>query len=328
MPASSEQQLVKYLTDAHSVEQQALTQMRRAPGLAGEKRLADAYREHLAETEEHEALLRGRLEAHGAEPSRAKDLAGIAGGWGMLAFARSQPDSPGKLTAHAFSYENMEVSIYALLSSAAEAAGDAETVAVAARIGAEEKRMAGRLAGLFDVTVDAALGRLGDEELDRHLNHYLQDAHALETQSAQFLGLGGKLVDDDGLAAIFGEHLEQTHDQRGRVGKRLLDRGASRSKLKDLALRVGAFNLAAFFSLQPDTDVKLSGFAYALENLEVGVYELLRRVAERVGDGETAALAAALSTEESAAADRIATTWEPIMRARMSSAEQRSDPGA
>jgi ferritin-like metal-binding protein YciE len=318
MSAPSEQQLVKYLADAHSVEQQALTQMRRAPGLAGEERLAHAYREHLAETEGHEELIRDRLHAHGAEPSRVKDLAGIAGGWGMLAFARSQPDAPGKLTAHAFSYENMEVATYALLAVAAAAVGDTETVAVAERIGAEERRMADRLAGLFDVTVDAALGELGDEDLDRHLNHYLQDAHALECQSAQLLALGGRLVCDDGLAEIFGEHREQTDDQLRRVENRLGARGTSPSKLKDLALRAGAFNVAAFFALQPDTDVKLSGFSYALENLEVGVYELLRRVAERVGDGKTAALAAAISTEESAAAERIATTWERIMRARMS----------
>lgn len=32
---------------------------------------------------------------------------------------------------------------------------------------------------------------------------------------------------------------------------------------------------------QPDTPPKLAGFAYALEHLEIGSYELLRRVAER-----------------------------------------------
>ena len=65
----SEQQLVKYLADAHSVEEQALTQMRRAPGIADEERLAAAYREHLDETRGHEELVRARLQAHGAEPS-------------------------------------------------------------------------------------------------------------------------------------------------------------------------------------------------------------------------------------------------------------------
>jgi ferritin-like metal-binding protein YciE len=317
MPDRAERQLLRYLADAHSVEQQALTQMRRAPGLAGDERLAAAYREHLRETEGHEELVRDRLRAHGAGPSRVKDLAGVAGGWGMVAFARSQPDTPGKLTAHAFSYESMEAATYALLGVAAEAAGDAETLAAAVRIGTEERRMGDRLGGLFDVTVDAALDELGAENLDRHLDHYIEDAHALECQSARFLALGVRLADDEGLAAIFGEHLAQTHEQRRSVEVRLRTRGTRPSRPKDLALRAGAVGLAAFFAVQPDTDVKLSGFAYALENLEVGVYELLRRVAERVGDHETAALAAARSAEEKAAAERITATWEPIMRARM-----------
>jgi ferritin-like metal-binding protein YciE len=322
MADHSEQQLVKYLADAHSVEEQALTQMRRAPGIARDERLAAAYREHLAETKGHEELIRARLRAHGAEPSRTKDLAGRAGGWGMLLFARVQPDPPGKLTAHAFSYESMEAATYALLRVAAEAVGDSETVAVASQIGGEEGRMGDRLAGLFDVAVEASLGELvdEDEDLDRHLNHYLQDAHALESQATQLLALGRKLVEDEGLAAIFEEHLGQTSEQRLRVESRIEARGTSPSRLKDLALRGGALNIAAFFAAQPDTDVKLAGFAYAFENLEIAVYELLRRVAERAGDSETAVTAAEISTEEGAAAERIASAWERTMRTQMSKA--------
>lgn len=320
MADSSEQQLIKYLADAHSIEEQALTQMRKAPGIAADERLAAAFREHLGETEGHEELIRGRLAAHGVEPSRGKDLAGKAGGWGMLLFARAQPDSPGKLTAHAFSYESMEVAAYSLLGVAAEAAGDAETVAVAREIGAQEERMADRLAGLFDTAVEASLRALGDEDLDRHLNHYLEDAHALEAQGAQLLALGPKLVKDERLAAIFAEHLEQTREHERRVAARSAARAGGPSKLKDVALRGGGLNLSAFFAAQPDTDVKLAGFAYAFENLEVGAYQLLRRVAERVGDEETATMAVEISTEESTAAERVATTWEPTMRARMACA--------
>lgn len=52
--------------------------------------------------------MRERLEAHAADPSRLKDVAGRAGGIGMVLFARVQPDTPGKLVAHAYSYEHME----------------------------------------------------------------------------------------------------------------------------------------------------------------------------------------------------------------------------
>jgi ferritin-like metal-binding protein YciE len=309
--------MIKYLADAHSIEEQALTQMRAAPAIAVDERLAAAYREHLTETEGHERLIRERLQAQDADPSRIKDLAGRAGGWGMLLFARSQPDSPGKLTAHAFSYESMEVATYGLLRVAAEGAGDLETAVVATSIGAEEERMAARLAGLFDVAVEASIRELGAEDLDRHLQHYLEDAHALELQATQLLELGPRLIDDERLAQIFAEHLEQTREQTRSVAGRLEAHGVGPSKLKDLALRGGALNIAAFFAAQPDTDVKLAGFAYAFENLEVGAYELLRRTAERAGDGETAAMAEQISGQEREAAERVASTWDRIMRNRM-----------
>ena len=47
-------QLVKYLTDAHSIEEQALAQLRVAPDIAGDGRLADVLADHLPETENHE----------------------------------------------------------------------------------------------------------------------------------------------------------------------------------------------------------------------------------------------------------------------------------
>src|SRR4051794_4408956 len=96
-----EEQLVKYLTDAHSIEVQALAQMRSAPGLASFPGLADAFKEHEAETERHEQLVRSRLEAHGASPSRVKDAVMAVGGKGFVLFARSQPDTDGKLATHA-----------------------------------------------------------------------------------------------------------------------------------------------------------------------------------------------------------------------------------
>ena len=163
MPDNDPQtQLVKYLTDVHSIEEQALVQMRRAPDLV-EGALAEAFRRHLGETESQEQRVRERLEAHDASPSKLKDVAGQAGGFGMVLFARSQPDTPGKLAMHAFSYEHMEVAAYELLGIAAREAGDEETAAMAAAIADEEREMAGRIADGWDEAVEQALaqGRAG-----------------------------------------------------------------------------------------------------------------------------------------------------------------------
>ena len=61
---SAAEQLVKYLADAHSIEEQALQQLRAAPDAAGDPELAAIFRNHLVETEGHERATRQRLEAH------------------------------------------------------------------------------------------------------------------------------------------------------------------------------------------------------------------------------------------------------------------------
>jgi ferritin-like metal-binding protein YciE len=103
---TTEEHLVKYLTDAHAIEIQAIAQLKLAPKIAEEPGLAKIYETHLKETERQEPLVRERLEAHDASPSRVKDAGMGAGGGGFVLFAKSQPDTPGKLSAHAFSYEH------------------------------------------------------------------------------------------------------------------------------------------------------------------------------------------------------------------------------
>src|SRR3954453_345783 len=98
-----DEQLTKYLTDAHAIEEQALVQLRRAPEMAGDEGLAAAFREHLEETEGPERRVRKRLDERDADPSTVKDLAGKASGVTFPRFAKHRPDTPGKLAAHAYS---------------------------------------------------------------------------------------------------------------------------------------------------------------------------------------------------------------------------------
>ena len=131
--SSLQEQLRKYLTDAHSIEEQALAQLEVAPRLAGDAELARIFQEHLGETRGHESMTRARLEALGADTSTLKDAVVKAGAAGFLLFAKVQPDTPGKLVAHTYSYEHMELAAYELLGRVAERAGDDETVQLARR---------------------------------------------------------------------------------------------------------------------------------------------------------------------------------------------------
>jgi ferritin-like metal-binding protein YciE len=318
MPADINEQLSKHLTDVHSIEEQALVQMRRAPEIAGDPELAGAFERHLGETERQEWLVRERLEAQDAGPSTIKDLAGKAGGIGMVLFAELSPDTPGKLVSHAYSYEHMEIAAYELLARVAERAGDTETVEIANAIGAEERAMAARLEANFDRAVAASLRDQDPDDVGDQLSSYLADAHAIEEQAITLLeGAVKRLSDVDAAVAVFSDHLAETRTHERAITARLEARGSSPSRIKDIGLRLGGFNIGAFFGAQPGTPAKLTGFTYAFEHLEIAAYEQLRRVAERAGDPETITTADRIAAEERAVAAKIEGLWDVVVDAAL-----------
>jgi ferritin-like metal-binding protein YciE len=303
---------------------QALEQVKRAPKIAGDPEIARAFEDHLGETEGHRKLVEDRLHARSWRPVPQKDITARVTGVGMVLFARFQPDTPGKLVAHASSYERMELAAYELLARVAERAGDPDTVAMARTIAKNELAMAERLAGCFDRAVEASLRELQPDELGGQLDKYLGDAHAIEQQAAKLLEKAPDLVGADELAHAFEEHLDETHHHSQLVERRLAARGAHPSSLKDAALRVGALNFGLFFKAQPDTPAKLAGFAYAFEHLEIASYELLRRVAERVEDTETVVAADEILGQERKAAERIFELFDHAVDASLEEAGARA----
>src|SRR4051794_15962815 len=307
---SIEDQLTKFLTDVHSIEVQALAQIERAPGIAADDGLAADFRQHLGETREQERLVREQLELRGEDTSTLKDIAGRVGGWAMVAFAKLNPDTPGKLTAHAYSYEHMELAAYELLGRVAHHAGERPVVELAQMVGSEELAMAERLESLFDVAVEASLREKEADDIESELVSYLTDAHSIEAQSLQLLETGPALAGFDELAEVFRAHLEETQEQRHLVEERLAAHDAKPSRFQNAGLRMGGINIGGFFGAQPDTPLKLAGFAFAFEHLEIAAYELLRRVAERAGDTQTATVAERIAAQERSAAERVASTWD------------------
>jgi ferritin-like metal-binding protein YciE len=307
-----QEQIVKYLGDIHAIEEQALGQLKIAPKIAGDATLEAIFERHLGETEEQKRRVEERLDALGGSPSKLKDAAGGASAPAFALFAKFQPDTPGKLTTHAFSYEHMELAAYELLSRIAERAKDQETAQLAKDIGGEENEMARRLAENWDVAVNASLRDKDPDDVGDQLNKYLSDAHAIESQAEQMLKKAIDIGGDPKLSQDYEEHLEQTRHHKSLVEERLEARGASPNFLKDAAMKLGAINWGLFFAAQPDTPAKLAGFAYAFEHLEIGSYEQLRRVAQHAGDESVAGIAQTILPEERHAAETI---WDGFDRA-------------
>jgi ferritin-like metal-binding protein YciE len=301
-----QEQIIKYLGDVHAIEEQALPQVKAATKIAGDPTIADAFERHIGETENHEQRVRERLESLGGSPNKLKDVAGAASGPAFVLFAKSQPDTPGKLAA------------YELLSRIADRGHDEETASMARDIAEQERAMAGRLSDNWDRAVDASIAASGEGDLGKQLDKYLSDAHAIEAQAIQMLKKAIDIGGDPQLSQAYAEHLAETENQQRTVEQRLEARGAGSNAVKDAAMRLGAINWGAFFRFQPDTPAKLAGFSYAFEHLEIGAYEQLRRVAERAGDEATTKAAEAILAEERNAAE---TLWNGFDRALDASLE-------
>lgn len=317
MSRTPREQLIHFLSDLYSVELQALAQLRSAPGMAGDAGLAADFESHRVETEEQAELVRARLEALGGSPSMVKDAVMKLGGKAFLLFARLMPETPGRLVAHAYSYEAMEWAGYAILIRLAEEVGDADTAEVARTIQAQERAMMERLASGFEAAEAASHAHTPASEMTDHVRTHLTEAHALESQSIQLLEKAVDLANTPRLSPIYSRHLEETRGQIALVERRLEALGADESAIKDGALKLGGLNWGLFFQAQSDTPAKLAAFAYAVEHLEIAGYELLRRVARRAGDAETEQLCLQILAEERAMTERLASAFDESVRATL-----------
>jgi len=317
MAADIHEQLTKYITDAHSIEVQALAQLEKAPEVAANPGFEHALREHHVETERHERLTRQLLEERDASPNKLKDMIMSVGGKGFLLFARAQPDTPGKLLAHALSYEGLETASYELLARTADRAGDANVSGIAREICADERAMMHRLEGCYDGVVEASLREVSPDDLKDQLRKYLADAHAIEEQAITMLEKAPELSGETALNHVYEEHLVETREHAELVQERLEALGGDNSSIKDLAMRAGAMNWGAFFGGHPDTPGKLAAFTYAFEHLEIGGYEQLKRVAMKANDQATATMAERILDQERIAARRVEGMFDEAVTAAL-----------
>jgi len=314
------EQLTKYITDAHSIEVQALAQLESAPEAATEPGFAEAMRGHRSETERHERLTRQLLEERGASPSKLKDMVMKSGGKGFLAFARVQPDAPGKLLAHSLSYEALENAAYELLARTADRAGEANVSSIAREIGSDERATMQRLEQCYDGVVDVSLRAVGRDNLPEQVRRYLADAHAIEQQATTMLEqrpTASSSRTDHEIDQVYDEHLVETREHAELVKERLDALGGDPSSIKDAAMRMAALNWAGFFAGHPDTAGKLAAFTYAFEYLEIGGYEQLKRVARRAGDETTASMVDRILDDERTTTRRIEGMFDEAVAAAL-----------
>jgi ferritin-like metal-binding protein YciE len=301
----------------YSVEEQALAQLVSAPDLAGDPSIAADFRRHYTETERQAALIGARLEAHGETPSAIKGAIMKLGGKGFLLFAQAMPETPGRLVAHAYSYEAMEWAGYEMLIRFAEAAGDSETASVARTIRDEERTMMERLEGAFDAAEQASHRDNPPDPKGDDLRKHIAEAHALENQGIKLLGKSTEIAGEPEIGRIYSRNLARSRKNAELLEGLLEKKGGSPSGIKDAALGIGGLNWGFFFQGQADTPAKLAAFAYAYEHLKIAGYELLKRTAKRAGDVQTICLCEDLLAEERSMVKTLSGTFDAAVEATL-----------
>jgi ferritin-like metal-binding protein YciE len=154
-------QLVKHLDEAHAMEQNVLRMLDGMISTTDDAQIRTELEHHREETEGHAALVRGRLEAHGATPSTVKQMAGILGAMAKMPMDMVRGEKAGRNARDGFATEHMEIASYELLKRIAERAGDAETVTMCDTIIAQERAMAETIAGTWDKVAELSLREEG-----------------------------------------------------------------------------------------------------------------------------------------------------------------------
>ena len=309
-----QKELVSFLGDMYSVEQRAIAHLISAPALAGDRQFSNDLRRHYAETEQHLRLVRERLDAHEKKVSIIKTVIMKAAGKAFLPFALTQPETPGKLAVHSYSYEAMEWAGYEILRRFAQLADDPQTLAVAFSIRDQEHVMMERLERNFDAAEEFSHGNVYPEELQNHLRNHLREAHALEVQGSNLLQKTRGTTRDRLFAEVCSQNLQESREHARILQEQLALRGAKPLRVEDCALGRDGWNWNFFFKVYSDTPVKLAARVYAHEQLRTAAYEFLGRTAKRAGDTETEELSAQLASEQRAMAERVPCIFDSVVQ--------------
>lgn len=155
--ATLQEQIVKYLTDAHGLEEQSLRSLEASVKSADDAALKAVFEQHLGETRRQQERIAERLRALGGEPSRAKDTGNALISFGKGVVDALRTDNAGKNLRDAYIGEAVEIISYQLLIATARRGGDDETVALAESILAEERAAQDKLTDLIDHAVEVSL---------------------------------------------------------------------------------------------------------------------------------------------------------------------------
>jgi ferritin-like metal-binding protein YciE len=163
----------------------------------------------------------------------------------------------------------------------------------------------GRQIGTFELRRSSV-----GEDIQAQLVKHIDEAHAMEQNVLRMLDGMIQTSDDPQVIDRLEHHKTQTQTHAARMRERLEAHGATPSVVRQAAGIVQALAKMPLDMVRGESAGRNARDAYATEHLEIASYELLRRVAEKAGDEETAVAAREIIVEEQAMADFVAENWD------------------
>lgn len=148
-------ELFGYVSDACSLERLSLRLLQDGLRRARDPKVAEIYRRHAIQTEEHLKLIRSRL---GPEHvSDREEPNSVSVGALRIEFVEQSADTPTHLAIGVYAFENVEIAVYHLLVGIADDSGDTRTAGLLRHILEQEEETAELLASTLDRVLPGAL---------------------------------------------------------------------------------------------------------------------------------------------------------------------------
>jgi ferritin-like metal-binding protein YciE len=147
-------------------------------------------------------------------------------------------------------------------------------------------------------------------QLEEQLVKHIDEAYAMEQMVLRMLDGMISTTDDPDILDALEHHKAQTQGHADRMKARLEAHGASPSGLRQVGGFLQALVKMPLDMVREEKAGRNARDGFATEHMEIASYQLLRRIAEKAGDEETAKAAAEIIAEEEDMATTIASRWD------------------
>ena len=148
------------------------------------------------------------------------------------------------------------------------------------------------------------------DQLKAQLLKHIDEAHAMEQNVLRMLDGMISTTDDPEILDALEHHKVQTQNHADRMAQRLEAHEVAPSTVKQIGGVLGALAKLPLDFVRGEKTGRNARDGYATEHLEIASYELLRRIAQKAGDEETAQAATDIIAEEAAMAKLIEEHWD------------------